>query len=232
MNTFTSLTKEAPPLREEFAYETIKEAILCGDLLPNQIISLSSLARSLGISIIPVKTAVQKLISEGLINQDAHHSPIVAEFSSKQTNEVLVIRYHLEELALREAILHIDDVGIAILHNYLDKFREAVSSADNHTYGRINRSFHMTIYEFSGYPLLCNMIDDLWNKAELNRCRSVFILVPDMIEHSFNEHLELVKLIEERNVEAAIPLLHKHKRFSKAKLIEALKESDKKAADS
>jgi hypothetical protein len=53
MTYFPSLTKMIPISREDFAYDVIKEAILGGDLLPSQKISLTDLAKSLGVSIIP-----------------------------------------------------------------------------------------------------------------------------------------------------------------------------------
>lgn len=226
MNTLLSLTKAAPLSREDFAYEAIKEAILDGELLPNQKISLTALAQSLGVSIIPVNNAVRRLTSEGLIKQDPHHSPYVEEFSSTATNEVLIIRYHLEELALRESVLKIDAAGLVKLRAYIEQMRDALQSKDNHTYGKINRAFHMAIYEFSGLPLLMTMIDDLWNKAELNRCRSVFSLVPNMAEHSFEEHLALLESIENRDVEAALENLRKHKHYSRVKLLESLESLD------
>jgi DNA-binding GntR family transcriptional regulator len=214
--------KEAPPLREEFAYEAIKEAILSGDLLPNQKISLSSMAESLGISIIPVKTAIQKLISEGLVRQDPHHSPVVEEFSWKETNEVLKIRYHLEDLALKEAIANIDGEGIVCLESKLNDLKEAMKNNDNHSYGKINREFHMAIYQNSKMPLLINTIEDLWNKSELNRSRSVFSLVPNMMSHSFQEHQNLVDCIKNKECEKAINLLHEHRSFSQNMLTTAL----------
>ena len=84
----------------------------------------------------------------------------------------------------------------------------------------------MAIYEYSGLPLLLMMIDDLWNKAELNRCRSVFSLVPNMAAHSFEEHLALLESIETRDVEAALENLRKHKHYSRVKLLESLETLD------
>jgi DNA-binding GntR family transcriptional regulator len=215
-----------PLSREDFAYDAIKEAILGGDLLPSQKISLTDLARNLGVSIIPVNNAVRRLTSEGLIRQDPHHSPCVEEFSAKDTNEVLTIRYHMEELALQLAVPNFTEIGITALHSYLDKMRQVVGQNDHHSYSKINRPFHMYIYSFSNYPMLCDMIDDLWNKAELNRCRSVFALVPHMVEHSLQDHINLVEKIENKNLEAAVDILKQHKNYSRVKLLESLEKQD------
>jgi len=226
MTNFPSLIKTVPLSREDFAYEAIKEAILSGDLLPSQKISLTDLARNLGVSIIPVNNAVRRLTSEGLIRQDPHHSPCVEEFSSQATNEVLTIRYHMEELALELAVPNFNESGISKLHAYLNEMRQAVEQKDHHAYSKINRAFHMYIYSYSKFPMLCALIDDLWNKAELNRCRSVFALVPNMAEHSFGEHISLVEKIEKQDTEAALDVLKKHKNYSRVKLLESLEKLD------
>jgi len=226
MTIFPSLTKNIPPSREDFAYDAIKEAIISGDLLPNQKISLTDLAKNLGVSIIPVNSAIGRLTSEGLIRQDPHHSPYVIEFSAKATEEVLTIRYHMEELALRQAIPNIGKEELATLYSILEKMDEAARKNDTHNFGILNRSFHMQIYSYGSMPLLCDMISDLWNKAELNRCRSVFALVPNMMEHSQKEHREILQLVAEQKIDEAIEVLKKHKNYSKVKLIEALEKLD------
>jgi len=220
----SSLTNNVPLSREDFAYESIKEAIVSGELLPNQKISLTDLAKKLGVSIIPVNSAVGRLASEGLIRQDPHHSPYVEEFSSKTVQEVLTIRYHLEELALREAIPYIDSAEILKLRGLLAQMDEAARGNDAHRFGQLNRSFHMEIYMQSPFKMLCDMIDDLWNKAELNRSRSVFHIVPNMMEHSQQEHVLLLELIEQKKTEEALSILNRHKNYSRVKLLEALEK--------
>jgi len=220
----SSLTRNVPLSREDFAYESIKEAIVSGELLPNQKVSLTELAKKLGVSIIPVNSAVSRLASEGLIRQDPHHSPYVEEFSSKTVEEVLTIRYHLEELALREAIPFIDTQEIEKLRGLLSQMDAADKTNDAHLFGQLNRSFHMEIYAQSPYKMLCDMINDLWNKAELNRCRSVFHLVPNMMAHSQADHRTILDLIEQKKTEEAVEILNKHKNYSRVKLLEALEK--------
>jgi len=78
--------------------------------------------------------------------------------------------------------------------------------------------------------MLCSIIDDLWNKAELNRCRSVFALVPHMIEHSLADHIQLVEKIENNDLEAAIDVLKQHKNYSRVNLLESLEKLDAQKA--
>lgn len=221
-NPFSSTNNKPPQLKEEFAYEMIKEAILSGELLPNQQISLSTLSKQLGVSIIPVNHAIRRLISEGLVKQDPHHSPYVEEFSADAVKEVLTIRYHLEELALKEAIPFIGEDEVADLRDHIDCMNEKVEEHDMHAYGIANRAFHLKIYSYCPYPLLYELIDDLWNKAELNRSRSVFSLVHNMAEHSQEDHTKLLDLIEQKKTDKAIEFLRKHRAYSRQKLLEQI----------
>ena len=220
----SSLINNVPPSREDFAYDAIKEAILSGELLPNQKISLSDLANKLGISIIPVNSAIGRLVAAGLVRQDPHHSPYVVEFSSPTVNEILTIRYHLEELALREAIPYIHKDELMEIRKKIDEMTLAKENDDAPLYGQINRAFHMKIYSFGPYKMLNDIIEDLWNKSELNRARSVFVLVPNMMNYSLEDHINLVNLIEQGKTQEAIELLRKHKNFSRVKLLEEMEK--------
>ena len=219
-----SITKNKPPqLKEDFAYDMIREAILSGELRPNQQISLSALSKQLGISIIPVNQAIRRLISEGLVKQDPHHSPCVEEFSADALQEILAVRYHLEELAMREAIPNIGANEIGELLKMKQEMDDEIEESDMHAYGIANRAFHMKIYSYCYNQLLYDLIDDLWNKAELNRSRSVFSLVQNMAVHSQFDHQKLLDLISEKKIDEAIVALHYHRIYSRDKLLEKIK---------
>lgn len=220
MNNLITTDKYLPQLKEEFAYETIKEAILSGELVPNQQISLSGLAKELGVSIIPVNHAIRRLISEGLVRQDPHHSPYVEEFSPDIVEDILSVRYCLEELAMREAIPNINAKEMQQLRSLKAQLDQKIEEEDMHAYGIGNREFHMKIYSYGPNKLLYELIDDLWNKAELNRSRSVFVIIAGMAQHSKKDHDALLDLIEKKKVDEAIQFLHQHREYSRKKLLE------------
>jgi len=220
MDNLISSKKFTPQLKEEFAYESIKEAIIGGDLKPKQQISLSSLAKNLGVSIIPVNNAIRRLISEGLVTQESHHSPYVAEFSANDLDDVLTIRYHLEELALKKSFPNIGEKELAELRVMKAEMDVKIKAHDTHGYGIANRQFHMKMYSYCQSKLLCDLIDDLWNKAELNRSRSVFSLVQNMAEHSQDDHEHILDLIEQNRIDETIEAMRVHREYSRKKLLE------------
>ena len=202
----------APPSREEYAYAVLREGILNGDFLPDQVISQSEIARQLGISIIPVRTAISRLVAEGLMVQDAHRSPQVSSFSQEELREILTIRMQLERLAIQHAVPHLTEAVLAELHELLESMGEAVAANDATAFGWLNRKFHLTIYRQAPLPLLYEMIVDLWQKSDLHQGRSVFKRVGGWMENSQSQHKKLYEYMVEGDVEGASAYLFEHKR--------------------
>jgi DNA-binding GntR family transcriptional regulator len=114
-------------------------------------------------------------------------------------------------------------VELTALRQMKQEMDDEVVESDMRAYGIANRAFHMKIYSYCYNQLLYDLIDDLWNKAELNRSRSVFSLVQNMAEHSQFDHQKLLDLIEEKNIDEAIVALHYHRIYSRDKLLEKIK---------
>jgi DNA-binding GntR family transcriptional regulator len=213
-----------PTSREDFVYETLKEAILTGQFKPGEEISQTSVASQLGVSPIPVRAAIARLAAEGLISQEAHHSPRISALSPDALEEALVIRMHLEVLATRLAIPFVSSGDLAELHALVGEMEQALASADPHRYSAVNKAFHLRLYRCCPNALLQQMIRDLWNKTDLHRSRSMFALVPGLSQHSHRDHLELLRLIEAGDCDGAAELIQLHKTRARERFIETIRE--------
>ena len=200
--------------REDLVYEAIREKILKGEFKPNQTLNQSEIGHTYGVSIIPVRTAISRLVTEGLLVQDPYHSPQVPALSKEELQEVLLICMNLEILAIRQAIPHIGPQALEELRRILNRMQAALDEGELLEYGHINRDFHMAIYRNAGLPRLERMIGDLWNQADINSYRAMFDLVPELAEHAQAEHVQLLELIEAKDVEAAAGLMAAHKEYS------------------
>jgi DNA-binding GntR family transcriptional regulator len=203
------------PSREDQVYEAIKEGILRGDLKPNEVVSQSEIARQLGVSIIPVRSAMSRLLAEGLLRQNPYHSPQVSSLTQAELDEVLLIGMHLEMLATRESIPSIGPEEMEKLYVLLNEMEQALEDGRLLEFGQLNRTFHMAIYQSCPYPRLRQMIQDLWDKADINRYRAIFDLVPEMARHAQDDHARLLQLIETRKVDEAVKLVEAHKLYSR-----------------
>jgi DNA-binding GntR family transcriptional regulator len=81
---------------QEKAYKAIKESILRNALLPNEVLSIDSLAKSLGVSPTPVREALGRLSADGLIEYESHRQPRVANISAEEIRQVYQVRRLLE----------------------------------------------------------------------------------------------------------------------------------------
>ena len=211
-STLDGLLSRTPPLsKEDFVYETLREAILSGLLKPGDSLVQTEIAQRLGVSPIPVRAATRRLVADGLVTQEPYQSPRVSVLSSEGLEEILVIRMHLEILATREAIPHIGSDHLDRLRRLMDQMGEALEMGELHRYGSLNKSFHLTIYEACPYPLLQQMIRDLWDNSDRYRSRSMFNLVPGLAGQSHEEHVRLLELIEAGQCDAAAELVEAHK---------------------
>lgn len=217
----------APPTsRESFAYEALREAILSGQLKPNETISQTAIAEKLGVSPIPVRAAISRLVAEGLMSQEPHHSPRVSSFSHDNLEEILMVRSHLEVMATRMAVPAIQPENLSELRSLLGQMGEVLKAQELHLFGSLNKAFHLKIYESCRYPLLRQMIVDLWDKADMHRSRSMFSLIPGLAEESHAEHAELLRLIEAKQADLAADLLERHKVRALTLFLQVIQEQE------
>lgn len=221
MKDAITLQPKVPPSRENFVYGILREAILSGELKPDDTINQADVAGRLGVSSIPVRAAIGRLLAEGLITQEPHHSPKVSALSFDALEEILAIRMHLEVLATELAVPRIESEGLASLAPLIDEMGAALEAGELYRFGSLNKEFHLAICQFCPYPLLRQMIKDLWDKADIQRSRTIFVLVPGLAKTSHQEHLELVKCIEKKQAKAAAHLLRRHKTRARLMLVDA-----------
>src|SRR5438552_16474139 len=87
----------------EAALERLREAIILGELTPGTPLRLEDLARSLGMSISPIREAVRRLEALGLAAHVPHHGARVMGLDVEELRELFSIRLALEGMAVRRA---------------------------------------------------------------------------------------------------------------------------------
>ena len=108
----------------------------------------------------PVREAMRRLESEGLVRGDAHRGFTVVEPDDGPVEENFQIRAALESLGAALAARKIDASGIARLQALNDRMRALAD--DDPSYTDLNREFHFTVYEHAGSPLLLTLMRLLW----------------------------------------------------------------------
>lgn len=181
--------------KSDYVYKRIKQNILKGVWKQGQSIIISKVAKELDISAIPVREALKRLDMEGLVDIIPHKGARVTTFDSNKINEVLSIRAVLESYAARTAIPFIDDKKVAELKQMVERMEYYAEAKDDESFSNANKEFHRYLYKQSPFPLLYDMIFNLWDGG--NWSKSVFAFKPDRISESVMEHYEILKAVEE-----------------------------------
>lgn len=139
----------------------LRELIISGELSPSQPLRQRDLAARFGVSQTPVREALRRLESEGLVLNDPHRGATVIESQSGAIEDNAQIRAALEPLGARLAARAITEQQLETLRR-LNADMVALPADDRAGYGMLNREFHFTIYQAAHSPMLLSMMRLLW----------------------------------------------------------------------
>jgi DNA-binding GntR family transcriptional regulator len=167
--------------------QQLRDAITSGSLAPGERLRTQELAEELGVSRIPVRETLHTLQAEGLVEFHPHRGAVVASFSSDEIVEVFLLRSLLEPAAARLAVARNEDGLSAHLGHLIDQMETAED--DPSRWIDLDKEFHATLYQASGHPMLCQLIERL--RASIERYVRIYILAPRNIPLSRIRHREI-----------------------------------------
>lgn len=151
-----------PVTRTEWADERLREAIFRGDFRPGDALVISTLARQLGLSATPLREALRRLASDGLIELHAHGTARVAQVDLREASEIYELRRMLEPMALERAVAKGDDAYRRAVRAAWEKLGAArVAPAADHA------SFHRALLSACESSWLLRMATILSDRAGL-----------------------------------------------------------------
>ena len=196
--------------KAEVAYELVRDQLLRGDLVPGSVIQQAALARDLGISTTPLREALRRLMTEGLVELDAHRDARVTRLTAEEARDLVEIRRSLDPLAAGLAAERRTRQDLDRIRETADKLlplRADPASAELATH----RQFHIAIYTASHNQLLVQTLDGLWDKAD--RYRRLALedgRTEEDLDRTHAEHLAMVDAIAagDSTTAAAVMLAH------------------------
>ena len=153
----------------EAALERLREAIILGELTPGTPLRLEDLARSLGMSISPIREAVRQLEALGLAEHVPHVGAKVMGLDVEELRELFSIRLALEGMAMRRAAELFEAADEEKARAALAAFDEARHAGDMSRAVRSHREFHFALYEAARSPWLLRLIRPAWDSCERYR---------------------------------------------------------------
>lgn len=150
---------------EHEAYVYLLSAIRTGRYAAGYRLVAEEIASALGMSRMPVREALRRLATEGLVVIRPNRGCTVSGLSVEQIYEIFEIRSVLEGLAVRLAMPRIDADALAALERLLALMESCDNAADPDWIGYHSR-FHERLYTLSGRPKLTRHITTLQNAIE------------------------------------------------------------------
>ena len=190
------------PLRD-VVFNTLRQAILTGEMEPGESLMEIQLANKLGVSRTPIREAIRKLELEGLVIMIPRKGAEVAHITVKDMRDVLEVRSALEELAATLACKNVTPEHIDELKTANRVFEAAIVSIVN-----ADVAFHNIIYSMTDNQRLIQLINSL--SEQMYRYRLEY--VKDARTHSIliSEHNDIIRQLADKDVEKAKIIVRQH----------------------
>ena len=195
------------PLRD-VVFNTLRQAILRGELKPGERLMEIQLANKLGVSRTPIREAIRKLELEGLVLMIPRKGAEVAEITEKSLKDVLEIRRALEDLAVRLACEKITKEELKELKKAGDEFKKVLKSQDITEVAEADVRFHDVIYMATDNPKLIQLLNNF--REQMYRFRVEYLKKAEVRPQLLSEHDEIIKFITEGNKEEASRVVTRH----------------------
>lgn len=186
----------------EMVYEQLRHMIITGQLKPGQPLVTSHLSKEFDTSVIPVREAIQRLGSEGLVDIVPHKGATVSKYEAEDIRQLYAVRKLLETEAAVLAMNKITPEAIKELEDLLQQMQEALEAEDYQAYSEMNNHFHAIMYEPGENKWLVHTIFELWGKT-----RRSDAAVKHNLKHRqqmFEQHHKLIKAFKEKSHEEQI----------------------------
>ena len=191
------------PLRD-VVFNTLRKAILRGELKPGERLMEIQLANKLGVSRTPIREAIRKLELEGLVLMIPRKGAEVAQITEKNMQDVLEVRKALEELSVQLACERITAEQV----EEMKMAAKVLKSGDVTKIAEADVKFHDIIFAATNNQRLITLLNNL--REQMYRFRVEYLKQKECYPQLLEEHDKLIALISGGEVEEACELMGCH----------------------
>ena len=188
----------------EIAYLEIKEKIINGEFEPGSRIREDHLADEISMSRTPVREAINRLVSDGLIINKARKGLYLINPTNEEMEHFLDIRIVLEKLAITKCIEHVTAEGLEEIQQNLDQFSSTCDAGEYELCNKLDGEFHLLVAKHSGNMKLYTMLNDISTFFLQTRYWEKKIHPKTKNEKTLREHREILEAIKRHDISAAV----------------------------
>jgi DNA-binding GntR family transcriptional regulator len=215
----------------EKAYQHIRQQVFLGKLSPGDRLVNRSLAEQLGTSFIPVREAISRLASEGLVKQVAGAGAFVRSFDRQEISEIYDVRDLFEPFAAAQAARFLTDHELEELRVLLESWeslgkkilnrKAGASQGDLDRWLEINERFHSLIISASRNRLLSKITNDV---NVLSQCFAAHrgspkLLSEKLVRSTLKTHRQLYEALIKRDSESARKIVCQQLKFGRKSVL-------------
>lgn len=223
-NNFTMQMNEFLPLRD-VVFNTLRQAILTGELKPGERLMEIHLADKLGVSRTPIREAIRKLELEGLVTMIPRKGAEVARITEKSMNDVLEVRRAMDALCAELACERITDEETEQLRQACVVFETAVKTRDVKKIAQADVELHDIIVKATGNQRLVQLINNL--SEQMYRYRFEYIKDTSQHQRLIEEHRVIYESILKKDRETASQAARVHIDNQKKAIIAQIRSEKK-----
>ncbi|HPK06778.1 MAG TPA: GntR family transcriptional regulator, partial [Aminivibrio sp.] len=145
----------------DYAYQELRHRIITKQLKPGQRLPEVNIAVQMGVSRTPVREALRRLASEGLVIIIPNSGARLAAPTVREIEDTFLVREQLECLAIRLAAERIGDRHLRRLEEALVEEARAIEERDLETYLEVNEAFHKAVADASGNRVLAEYVENI-----------------------------------------------------------------------
>ena len=195
------------PLRD-VVFNTLRKAILTGELKPGERLMEIHLANRLGVSRTPIREAIHKLELEGLVTMIPRRGSEVAQITEKSMNDVLEVRRALDALCAELACDRITPEELNQLKKACEDFEIAVRTKDVQKIAQADVALHDIIVQATGNQRLIQLVLNL--SEQMYRYRFEYIKDTSQHQNLIEEHRIIYQSIVNKEKETAAQAARTH----------------------
>lgn len=219
---------ENPTLVREHALDKLRNAISRGLYPPGMRLVERELCEALGVSRTSVREALRQLQAENLIEVGKRRNITVAIVSSKDAEDIYLMREMLETLAVKRFVAIADDAAVKKLVRIHKDLRKVLNKGDVRELAIMAGEFYETILNGSGSKVIADMARQLLTRVNYLRMRSM--AEPHRLEDGMHEWDRLIEAIVERNPTAAAKAMGEHLANARRAIVAKLQLEEQEAA--
>jgi DNA-binding GntR family transcriptional regulator len=214
--TTVRVNRVSPESKAERAYVKILQTIRAGQYRPGERLVFERLARSMGVSVVPVREAIRRLEADGYVTYTRNVGATVRSIDLDRYAETIETVAALEGIALGLAVPHLTANDLRRAREINELLRTSLGQLDADEFSHHNRRFHESLFGACPNRHLLGLLDREWAVLETTR-RSAFTLIPERAVRSVEEHDELLALIASASDAATVEQFARDHRMNTAR---------------